>query len=123
MTEGSLRPAVSELVARLEAATEGSRELDDAVLTACGFVLTPAPEVFDTFWRDADGLVMTWERPTLSLDCALALAERVLRDDLRAIMLLSEIIDGVDHNSDLSISDLPRLLCIAILKTTEKDHD
>lgn len=117
-----------ELVARLEVAEAGGRELDAHVDVAARLAEASRTDlarehwakwsVSRDFWVEDPHTAYEPGRHTQSLDAALALAERVLGDDLRAIMLLSEIIDGCDHNSDLSISDLPRLLCIAVLKDT-----
>lgn len=60
----------ADLAARLEAATEGSRELSDEVLVACGWTVDPG-----LFWRKPDG----WHchddapDPTRSVDDSIAL--------------------------------------------------
>lgn len=60
----------AELIARLEAAEGGSRELDEAVLKAVGWYDEDAPQQFGP--RAIDSHVTT------SIDCALALVGRKL---------------------------------------------
>lgn len=90
------------LIERLEAAGEGSRELDRDVWQATGgWDGVDAPPSFTT-----------------SLDAALALAERVL-DGKSALHLLADLLSYEAAQSDFDLiktDDLPRLLCIAILK-------
>jgi len=68
----------TSLIARLESAGEGSRELDEAVIRT----LTDAQVVarFGDFeWRpEGVGIWRAMPSPTTSVDAALALAERVL---------------------------------------------
>ena len=61
------------LLQSLLEAGEGSRELDQSVLSVLGFWFDPGGDC----WRNADGAFLS-ERPTTSLDAALALASRVL---------------------------------------------
>ena len=71
--------AHSELVARLEGASEGSRELDAAIADT----FDPVPDQYDGFrgrWPFVDGSPFSDQTPpvTTSLEGALALAKRVL---------------------------------------------
>lgn len=50
-----------------------------------------------------------------SLDAALALAERVLGEEV-ALSILQDTVDGWNAAAGLSIRNLPRLLCAAVLR-------
>lgn len=52
---------------------------------------------------------------TTSLDAALALAERVVGEEA-ALSLLQDTIEGWNAASGLSVKNLPRLFCAAILR-------
>ena len=107
------------LIERLEAVGEGSRELDWRIADLTGH---------PSFERKVEGLWPPFaERSrsdsaipayTTSLDAALALAERVL-DSKSALHLLADLLSYEAAQSDFDLiktDDLPRLLCIAILK-------
>lgn len=107
------------LIERLEVAGEGSRELDWRIADLTGH---------PSFERKVEGLWPPFaERSrsdnaipayTTSLDAALALAERVL-DSKSALHLLADLLSYEAAQSDFDLiktDDLPRLLCIAILK-------
>lgn len=90
---------LSALIARLEAAEAGSRELDAKIALLClpefsGWIehpanngnqygeLAPSREAFDEWLiRDGDPCLIAAPLHTISLDAALALAERVLGTD------------------------------------------
>lgn len=97
---------MTDLINKLEEAGEGSRVLDKAVWGAlCGTQRQPKPGLFTT-----------------SLDAALALAERVLGEK-NAMHLLSDLLSAEAVSTDfdlMSIRDLPRLLCAAILRASEE---
>lgn len=127
-----------ELVARLEAASVGSRELDAAVhLAAFPDVAAKAIELRGGFWRE-----LISERPgggttkrimcaeghyTTSLDAALALAERTIARRGPIDMSICGSAQVVIHHHDPCGSPLasafgktPALaLCIAILQASE----
>lgn len=60
---------------------------------------------------------LTVPRYNTSIDSALALAEQVVGED-HALTLLAEVM-ALHESSALSIKDIPRHLCIAILKAKE----
>lgn len=124
-----------ELIARLEAAKEGGRELDGLVARAFGWHRVEprfarnkhggwiAPEDFIGLYSDGspklDGLHGTTihrdpPRLTTSLDAALALAERVL-EPVQGLGLLHAVIDLVGGNG-LPSHRIAPLFCAAILK-------
>lgn len=97
---------MSGLIQSLEAAEGGARTLDYAIKAWL--------EVHDKYWDNR--VPADW---TTSLDAALALAERVLGED-EALRLLARIVaDVYDDPVNGTIKDLPRLLCIAILRAKE----
>jgi hypothetical protein len=63
---------LTDLAKRLEEATGADRELDAAVMRACGLKVYPYDEPSGTTWGDAAKVI------TSSLDAAVALVERVL---------------------------------------------
>jgi hypothetical protein len=147
MNKGSLRPAVPELVARLEAATEGSRELDGLIATLFGWVFeTRIPEFRSPKWWPPGPLAMKDRTSayayakayppsvTTSLDAALALAERLWPHVMWRIghdpddgSFKAELVTAQKPGDPPPVSAngaTPALaLCIAILNATEKDHD
>ena len=107
------------LIERLEKAEGGSRELDWRIADLTGH---------PSFERKDEGLWPPFaERSrsdsaipayTTSLDAALALASPVL-DSKSALHLLADLLSYEAAQSDFDLiktDDLPRLLCIAILK-------
>lgn len=109
------------LIERLEGAAEGSRELDAEWLRTVTEAQVLA-RFGDYEWRpDGVGIWRAMPSPTTSLDAALALAERVLGEK-EAMYALSDVIADEGRSTDLdliTLSDLPRLLCIAVLRTQE----
>jgi len=120
---------LSALIARLEAAEVGSRELDALI-----WLRFNRPEYSGGVkalemrgWYDGRGHMIletdTGEEVaddlgignyTTSLDAALALAERV-HGEAYALALLQDVV-ALNDADGLSIRDLPRLLCIATLR-------
>lgn len=104
------------LVDRLSATTAGSRELDAEIARALSVPVVARWGDYD--WRpDGKGVWRSLPDYTRSLNDALALAERVLGEK-EALHLLADLLER-EHQSDfdlISLSDLPRLLCIAILR-------
>lgn len=83
---------LSALIARLEAAKVGSRELDKAVAVACGSTIQVWAETA------SDGTFLGSVRPvTTSLDAAAALASRL---ELHADRLLFEVLEAGEFKSD-----------------------
>ena len=120
------------LIERLEAAGEGSRELDAEVwveLVECDRLWRywapvdehhghgePIPGAL--YYAPHCAQVFVTPEVTTSLDAALALASRVL-DSKSALHLLADLLSYEAAQSDFDLiktDDLPRLLCIAILK-------
>lgn len=115
------------LIERLEAAGEGSRELDAEIAVRSAY--RGAVRIVDAreesifrhqpgWCRDANDISILVPNYTTSLDAALALAERVL-DSKSALHLLADLLSYEAAQSDFDLiktDDLPRLLCIAILK-------
>lgn len=118
-----------ELVARLEVATEGSREIDAWIAD----IFDPAPDQHDGFsgrWPFAPGSEFDAQVPpvTTSLDAALALAERVLPEGWGYRLTRTE--RGGHHAATLHWSHpvnreayaearaAALALCIAILRAT-----
>ncbi len=95
---------LSALIARLEAAEAGSRELDHLI-----FMYT-APMEVASHWSPSDRMTLF----TTSLDAALALAERV-HGEAYALDLLQDLVD-LNDTASLAIRDLPRLLCSFTLR-------
>lgn len=133
---------LSALIARLEAAEVGSRELDGAVARLFGWHRVEprfsrnkhggwiAPEDFIGLYSDGspklDGLHGTTihrnpPRLTQSLDAALALAERV-HGEARALDLLQDGLSLHDA-SGIAIRDLPRLLCSFTLRAKQGEGE
>ncbi len=115
---------LSALIARLEAAEVGSREMDDSVVISAF-----DGEMMD-WWDDAarqhqikaaDGSRVNVTPATTSLDAALALAERV-HGEARALDLLQDVLSLHDA-SGIAIRDLPRLLCSFILRAKQGEGE
>lgn len=134
------------LIAKLESASEGSRELDRELMAltyvweqrhigatcwdkkASGKRVddnddTCCPDAKHLDWVWVDPLTDQWKTTardgfefTTSIDAALALAERVIGGHI-AMMLLSDVLDANDGDL-LSVSDIPRLLCAALLRAS-----
>lgn len=92
----------AELIARLEAAEAGSRELDLAVVRAIG----------------EDGDLVGWPPYTTSLDTALAWVERLGMDGFHTMYAALMNWKAHDPRGPLSQS-LPLALCIAILRAKQ----
>ena len=112
--------AHSELVARLEGASEGSRELD----LALDMLLNPFEYTEAMLADGALGYPIDWlsnddlPRHSTSLDAALALAERL---GLDVLAIMNEAVEGLavgGWSSSLRtlVPELARHACIAILK-------
>lgn len=131
---------MTDLIARLEAAEAGSRELDREIMalhytwerrhigTTCwdddGGTCCPCAQHLDGVWVDpADDRWKTTAKDgfefTTSLDAALALASRVLGEE-RAISLLSDVVWNTE--TVLTIRTAPCLLCAAILRAKGSDQ-
>ena len=124
----------AELIARLEAAEVGSRELDWAISEAMGDV--PKHSILEVGWdydwyraanewslwraKDSEGRSSELWQPkqnTTSLDAALALAERVF-GEVVALDLLEDAISA--HNLfGFGAKRLPLWFCAEILKALE----
>ncbi len=90
---------ITSLIEKLEGAEVGSDQLSSETIIALGGtvgLIGPLPV-------------------TTSLDAALALAERVVGEEF-ALSLLQDTVDGWNAADGLSIRNLPRLLCAAILR-------
>lgn len=115
---------ITSLIEKLEGAEVGSRELDAHVWASVNG--------YELFEHDGAGWryrmhpddIMRHERTsyispvTTSLDAALALAERVVGGK-EALLLLTDLltreVDASDCDS-ITLPDLPRLLCAALLR-------
>lgn len=113
----------TELIARLEAAEVGSRELDAEVWD----IEDDRPrwsfgDDFPIYKRDPDDSVAFDSPPpyTTSLDAALALAERV---GLKPALALMTVMAGANCGAGSTVADLARYACIAILKALDAKHD
>jgi hypothetical protein len=113
---------MTDLIKRLEEAEEGSRELDCDLAEMLGEVPVDAFRMHGTMTgRYGTGPYSAWTAPdyTTSLDAALALAERKV-GNYEALRVLARTSVGMALDGDDSrLRDLPRLLCIAILKATD----
>lgn len=118
---------LSALIARLEAAEVGSRELGRDVLVAMNLVREVGPTLFygvgnEDTWHfgdnaEEDGRYSILPDPSSSLDAALALAERVL-GEARALDLLQDVV-ALNEADGLAIRDLPRMLCSFVLRAKQ----
>lgn len=124
-------PDMSALIARLEAAEAGSRELSRSVLTALGGIDRSDPRDACDTWAIANHW-FSGTSVTSSLDDALALAERVLPDHMRGPISLciagsaEAYIDHVDPCGDSvkAFGKTPALaLCICILEATRHGYE
>lgn len=98
---------LSALIARLEAAEVGSRELDAAVCDALN-------------WRKTDGVWVFPAPVSQSLDAALALAERVLGEDQALEILADEARAALEDTINGSLKRVPIDVCInAILRAKQ----
>jgi len=111
---------MTDLLARLEVAEAGSRELDGAVWCARNGYVFVMWDGAGCVYRKQPGYGISHISQsdvapvTTSLDAALALAERVL-DHMTALGLLHAVIDMVGGNGWPS-SRIAPLFCAAILK-------
>jgi len=113
---------ITSLIEKLEGAEVGSNRLSDEVLSACGYAETRFPMDSCTYWVHPSApkspLSVAQESVTTSLDAALALAERIVGGK-EALLLLTDLLTREAAASDfdsIRVSDLPRLLCAAILR-------
>ncbi len=110
---------MTPLIQSLEAAEGGSREFDIALGQALGIIDADLIYTIREGLRVGRGNCEPWPRWTTSLDAALALAERVLGTEA-ALTLLGEVTALVVTNArKWTHRDVPRLLCIAILRARE----
>lgn len=133
----------AELIARLEAAEMGSRELDALVHVAVAddpntYVVEPHPDSMFShqpgWYRTGNDLSVLADPVTTSLDAALALAERVLPSAYLGIQQNRGVEAGCSWSAFLECYDkqveamesietdahtAPLALCIAILKALE----
>ena len=124
----------TDLIRDLEAATEGSRELSDRVLLACGWAVHKASELTPTWFVDPTGKrhihslsqglrVGTLTDPTRSLDDALAL---VPEDDehanWRQIIQSAFIIMQTVWAEPYTLKLFILAVCIAVLKAQEQNR-
>lgn len=112
---------ITSLIEKLKGAEVGSRELDDYV-----WIAATNGEMMD-WWDDKaqqhqikakDGSKVNVTPITTSLDAALALAERLVGGK-EALLLLTGLLTREADASDfdlITVSDLPRLFCAAILR-------
>lgn len=108
--------SITSLIEKLEQAEVGSTKLD------CYVGLRASPDgkgaiviVGDKYViRDAGGTYAA-APVTTSLDAALALAKRVVGEEA-ALSILQDTVDGWNAAAGLSLGNLPRLLCAAILR-------
>lgn len=131
-------PDLSALIARLEAATEGSRELGEAVYLACGWTKTQTGYWLGPIyhWGSPDGKItfahddFYQHDPTTSIDAALTLVPAHHMWEVRhgigcraVVWTLEQDYDG--HSVPVgNTMDQPALaLCIASLKARQVTHD
>lgn len=117
---------LSALIARLEAAEVGGRELDAAVydqlfprLKRDGKAVAGFPGRWPFHPGSAHDEEVTYV--TTSLDAALALAERV-RGEAHALNLLQDAM-ALNEADGLAIRDLPRLLCSFMLRAKQGEGE
>ena len=125
-------PDMSALIARLEAAEAGSRELGRDVLIALNVVREVEPTLFydignEDTWHfgdaaESEGYWRILPDPTTSLDAALALAERVLPGWVYMLVndycdyFRAELVRPESSVVKAVAETMPLALCIAILK-------
>ena len=107
--------SITSLIEKLEGAETGSLELDADVALQVGWTVHPGDN-----WIGPHAEIAVPDYTT-SLDAALALAERIVGSK-EALLLLSDMLtreaDGSDFDA-ITVSDLPRLLCAAILRAKQ----
>lgn len=116
-----------ELIAKLESASEGSRELDAAIAD----LFDPLPDQHDGYdgrWPFAEGSEFSLKTPpvTTSIDAALALAERVIKVRGPIDLTIMGSAQVVIHNADACGNPLaetyghtPALaICAALLRAS-----
>ena len=119
---------LAKLISDLEAATEGSRDLSDRVLLACGWVFALGhPAIMsESYWQAPEvneRILILGEQPspTESIDDAVALVPEGKRLALES----DPNADGVNCHAAISqmffghALTLPLALCIAVLKVRE----
>ena len=107
--------SITSLIEKLEGASEGSVELDALIYSHLNCTLIPRRAEYRPRRRWPNGSVTHQRKVTTSLDAALALAGRVLGEE-SALSMLQDTVDGWNAAAGLSIRNLPRLLCAAILR-------
>lgn len=118
--------SITSLIEKLEGAEVGSGHLDADLMEAFGYSTIRGrlhPRGPNWRYRGSGqlGFESHWGKTpkyTTSLDAALALAERVLGGK-KALLLLTDLLTREADASDfdlITVSDLPRLLCAAVLR-------
>lgn len=120
-----------ELIARLEAASEGSLELDEAIALRFYPWLAPLPRSEYGGWHHpTDGLIAPADPYTTSLDAIVALIERELPECVWRVgfdpdygTMLGSIVGAAPIcASGLARHDDPKLaLCIALLRALSRE--
>jgi len=126
--------SITSLIEKLEGAEVGDRMLDAQIWCAVNGLIWKKPIVVPGL----PGLIYSFrtnrgdiglhgddqrgpvKQYTTSLDAALALAERLVGEEA-ALSLLQDTIDGWNAAAGLSVKNLPRLFCAAILRPTGED--
>ncbi len=118
---------MTNLLARLQAATQGSAELDAAVLRAAGWKPARA-RGFGGYWRDpVDGVLRSPPKVTTSQDAIDALIEARGWEWYRAGKMITGVAMGVNPKPDAGLGETqwfrhpsaPLALCIAFVRALE----
>lgn len=115
-------PDHDELIAKLEAATMGSRELSDDVLFACGWGVERGK--FDDYWSDPSGKLWRHEAtrpdPTTSFDAVMGLA-RNAREFMFMLNAAFRAADYIESNEPVNPWPSIRAALIVALKARGKE--
>lgn len=125
---------LSALIARLEAAEVGSRELDGEIALAFSYPRDVWGDAFDrpfavdgpAFHNDAatwSGGGKSWSAPTFttSLDAAIALAERLGLDV--AAILTAAVFFASQSGAKINAALIAKFACIAILRAKQGERE
>lgn len=113
--------SITSLIEKLEGAEGPSLVLDGEIWCAVnGYTFVMWDGAGCVYRRASDGGISHEQvsriRPfSASLDTALALAERVVGEE-GALSILQDTVDGWNATAGLSIRNLPRLLCAAVIR-------